>query len=180
MYSDFISLFSEKILEDNRYKVLTMQGPFELRLYQRMTYARVSLTGPYDLIVNKGMEYLKEYLEGNNFKVEKIESTYQYFQIIKENSLDIGIILPASITLKDAPKPINRVIKLGDFSPCRIGALRYGGEVNIDAIKRRGNELKRWLDYKGLKTSGPLKYMSYEKKIYLPFSKTNEVQLDVN
>lgn len=178
MYSSLVSLLNFKTLEQGRYSVLLSQGPFELRFYQRMICAQMSLTGPYDEVFNIGTKYLQEYFDGNNFKVEKIENSGCFFQVKKENSWDLGIILPSSSSINNAPKPINRMIRIIGLPPAKVASLSFKGHQSREIFSRRGEELKRWIDYKGFSIKGPLRIMKVSTSS-LPFLRNYEVQYEI-
>lgn len=178
MYSSIVSLLNFKTLEQSRYSVLLSQGPFELRFYQRMICAQMSLTGPYDEVLKIGTKYLQEYFEGNNFKVEKIENSGCFFQIKKDNAWDLGIILPASSSIHNAPKPINRMIRITGIPSAKVASLSFKGQQSREIFSRREEELKRWIDYKGLNVKGPLRIMKVSTSS-LPFLRNYEVQYEI-
>ncbi len=177
MYSTLSSLLNFKTQEEAPYTVLGMQGPFEIRLYQRFVCARMSLSGPYEEIIRIGNKYLQEYLEGNNFKVEKIDDSGCSFQIMKDKSWELGIILPSSFSIYNTPKPINRMIRISEVAPAKMGSLSFKGQLSRELFIRRGEELKRWLDFKNLHGRGPLRVMKVNSS--LPFIRNYEVQFEL-
>lgn len=178
MYSALSSLLNFKIQEDAQYSVLSSQGPFEIRLYQRFVCARMSLSGPYDEIMKIGSKYIQEYLEGNNFKVEKIDYPGCFFQIMKDKCWELGIILPSNFTIYNAPKPINRMIRITEIPSAKIGCLSFKGHLSHDLFVKRGEELKRWLDFKKNQVKGPLRVMKVSS-FSLPFLRNYEVQFEL-
>lgn len=178
MYSTLSSLLNFKTQEEARYTTLNCQGPFEIRLYQRFVCARMSLSGPYEEIIRIGTRYLQEYLEGNNFKVERIENVGCPFQVMKDKTWELGMILPSSFNLFNAPKPINRMIRISEIAPAKIGSLSFKGHQSRELFLRRGEELKRWLDFKKLQVKGPLRVMKVSSSS-LPFLRNYEVQFEL-
>lgn len=178
MHSTLASLFNFKTQEENRYTVLNGQGPFEIRLQERMLCARMSLSGPYDDIVKIGSKYLQDYLDGNNLRVEKIENPGPSFQVMKDKSWELGIILPSSCTLTNVPKPINYMIRIAEIPAAKTGCLSFKGHQSLDIFIRRGEELKRWLDFTNMQVKGPLRIMKISTSP-LPFLRNYEVQFDL-
>lgn len=178
MYSVLASLLNLKIPVAERYSVLQVQGPFEVRLYQRMVCAKMSLTGPYEDILKIGSRYLSEYFDGNNFKVEKVESTGCLFQVMRENGLELGVILPANVTISNAPQPINRMIRINELPTAKVASLSFRGTQSHELFTRRGEELKRWLDFKGIQVKGPLRVMRVTSST-MPFLRNYEVQFEI-
>lgn len=178
MYQALTSIFNLRVTGESRYSLLTSQGPFEIKLYERMTSASMSLTGPYEEVMSIGTRYIKEYLEGNNLKVERIEGPGCFFQRMKDSIWELGILLPSGLNVHSAPKPINKMIRITELPPGRFGTLKFKGELSPELIVRKGEELKKWLDFKGLKIRGPLRIMKLAA-LSLPFTRNYEVQFEL-
>lgn len=179
MNSMFMSLLNWKAQEEARFTLLHCQGPFEIRQYQRMICAKISVTGSFEEALANGINHLNDYLEGNNFRVDKIINHGPYFQIHKVNHWDIGLILPPEMKIVNAPKPINRMIKIEELLPGRVGVLRFKGHTSRELFHRRGEELKKWLNFKGLNGNGPVRISRHDLTVPLPFFRHNEVHIDV-
>ena len=175
----FGSLLNLRPLDHHRFSVLRNQGPFELRLYQKMVCAKVLMSGSFQEVVKVGMHHLYQYLEGNNFKVSKILHHGPYFQTHRSNAWEIGIILPAELELMTAPKPINRIIRIEEVPVQKVAALRYSGEISSERVIRKGEELKRWLWKNQLAVGGPLRFVRNDLGPSLAFLRQSEVLLDV-
>lgn len=176
MNSMFLSLLNLKAAVDTRFTVLAGQGPFELRYYQRMVCAKVNLPGTYEDAVKNGMQYLLDYIGGNNFKVLQIKNYGHLFHIHKVNSWDVGLILPAEIS---APKPINRLIKIEELPPGKVATLRFNGPLNSEIIERRGEDLRKWLNFRHMNSNGPLTVARHDSLFPFSFLNVNEVQMEV-
>lgn len=178
MHQALTSIFNLRVSGDTRYSLLTSQGPFEIKLYERMTSVGMSLTGPYEEVMSIGNRYIKEYLEGNNLKVERIERPGCFYHLMKDSIWELGVLLPSGFNIQSAPKPINKMIRVTDLPPGRFGTLKFKGELSPDLIVRKGEELKKWLDYKGLSTKGPLRIMKLSA-LSVPFRRNYEVQFEL-
>lgn len=179
MYSSILSLLNLNALEENRYTVLTSQGPFEVRFYPRMTCAKIALPGDFKAVLKEGLFHLEEYLSGNNFKVTKIECNSPYFHSDKVSAIEVGIILPSSMNAMNAPKPINRFVKIEEIPPGRVGVLKFKGSPDETIYQRRSEELKKWLSHKGFFHSGPYRGLRLEFGLDIPFYRQNEVHFDL-
>jgi hypothetical protein len=154
MYSTLVSLLNFKTPATEKYSVVSEQGPFELRLYHRMNCASMSLTGPFNEIFKMGIHYLDEYRNGNNFKFEKIDEVDYFFQMMKENTVEIGFFFPVGMTFTTIPKPINRTIRLKELGPAKFATLRFKGHESNELFIRRAQDLKKWIEYQNLKMPG--------------------------
>ena len=179
MNSMLLSLFNFKSPEEARYTLIMDQGPFEMRMYQRMICAKITLKDSYDKSLIHGIQTLEDYTGGNNFKVDRIINNGTFYHTHKADSWEIGLILPSDLNLAAIPKPINRAIKIEEIFPGKVGVLKFKGEPSEAIIERRGDELKRWLKFKGLKHQGPVRVERHELSFPLSFLKHSEVQLDV-
>ncbi len=176
MSSMLLSFLSLKPMAETRYTVLGEQGPFELRYYPKMVCAKVSVPGTYEEALKLGKKQLMDYISGNNFKVVHIKNYGELFQEHKVNFWDVGLILPADLV---APKPINRLVKIEEVLPGKVATLKFKGPVTPKIIERRGEDLKKWLNFKHLKVNGPLRVTLAESLFPISLFRTNEVQMDV-
>jgi hypothetical protein len=53
--------------EEDRFTRIYNQGPFELRLYQKLLCAKISTNGIHDNALKSGLKELFGYIKGNNF-----------------------------------------------------------------------------------------------------------------
>lgn len=175
----FFSLLNLKTTYDNRFTVLEDHGPFELRFYQRMMCAKVSIPGTYEEALRDGTQYLIDYIQGNNFKVLHIKNHGHLFHVHKPNSWDVGLILPHDLSPNSVPKPINRMVKIEEVLPGKVAVLRFKGNLTPKIIERRAEDLRKWLHFRKLNASGPLRVAHNDSIFPFSFLKTNEVQMDV-
>lgn len=178
MNSLFSSLLHWRATEELRFTRLASHGPYEVRMYQKMWCAKVSIQGEFDDAFNDGCQLLTDYIEGNNFKVARIKQPTSFFQIHKVSMWDIGIILPMSFTANNIPKPINRMVRIEELNPGKVGVLRYRGKTSGDIFHQKGEELTHWLFAKGFRPNGPLK-VSLDHNMPLNYLKNNEIQMEI-
>ncbi len=174
----FSSLLRSKATEDLRFRRLASHGPYEVRLYQKMWSAKVSIQGEFHDAFKDGCRLLIEYIEGNNFKMARIGSVASFFQVNKISTWDIGIILPQTFTALNTPKPINRLVRIEELNPGKVGVLRYRGKISGDIFHRKGDELARWLLSRGSKPIGPLK-VAIDTVMPINYFKYNEIHMEI-
>lgn len=179
MYSEFLSLLNIMTIEDARYSVLSSQGPFEVRLYPRLTCVKVAQSGDYDAARVTAQELLEEYLEGCNFKAERIEKASPLFQVHHEDHFEFGLLLPNNLSETSAPKPLNRFLRVEAIGASRVGVLRFKGEENPDTFKRRADELKKWLSKKGHCFERSFRVTRSDLFIPFPFVRQHEVHISL-
>ena len=180
MISLFDSLLNFRFMEEANNKIIDSQGPFEIRLYMRMAYARVYIPGDFSTALEEGKKCLQDYLDGSNFRVEKVPSTTLYFQTEREKGWDIGVILPAEKITTEFPRPINRQINLDELAPGKVAVLKLSsGQVTEEIFERRTGELFKWIEFKKHKTLAGARLVYNDSLITLPFKRTREVHLDL-
>lgn len=179
MISLFDSLLNFRLLEEGAYSTITSQGPFEVRHYRRVAFARILIEGDFSEALIEGKKHLQDYLEGSNFRVEKVPFTPFYFQKESERGWEIGVILNAEKISTNIPRPINRHIKLDELPPGRVGVLRCKGEVTHDFFIRKTEELRKWIQFKNYRPLTGPRLLYNDSLITLPFHRTKEVHLDL-
>lgn len=179
MNSLITSLVNWKAQDESRFELMMSQGPFEVRLYPRLLCARVSLNGNFEETIKSGMKHISDYLEGTNFKVKKILHAGPCFHMQRAELWDVGMILPSHLDIHSVPKPINRLIRIEEWSPATVGVLRFRGVLGSDVLERKGTELKRWIQKKGFQSFGVPRVFRHDFMIQIPFFRPNEVHLDL-
>jgi hypothetical protein len=179
MNSIFLSLLQWKAQDEARFSTLTELGPFEIRLYQRLFCAKLPVKGPFEEAFHQGVAELNDYIEGCNFKVEKIPNAGPYFHSLSQESWELGVILPSGFLAEDWPLPINRKIRLMEIPPGRVSVLRFKGTISKELILRKQAELQRWLNLKGLRPFGQLRVYRHDLTLPVPFFRHNELHLDI-
>lgn len=172
MDSEFFSILNFNLSDPQVKNMFTRQGPFEVRLNPKMYTVKVSLPDMNDSSLSEGSNTLHDYLNGNNFKVSAIKYG-QRFIVTKSNSIELGYVLFED----NYPKPINRLIKFEEIPLSKIGVLKFKGVLTADRIERRCQELKKWLNFKQLKSSGPSRVFSDD--FIVPALRSNEIHLDL-
>lgn len=173
------SFLGQRSMDSERFRLLLRQGPFELRLYERMICAKIPFEPPFESSSKEAFEHLSRYLQGNNFKTDKILNHGPFFQVHKNNSWEMGIILPKDLDFHHVPKPIHRFIKIEELPPCRVASLKHRGGDSITDILERGETLKRWLTKHELSISSPVRLARYHSSLPWSFFSHQEVLFDV-
>ncbi len=178
MNSLFSSLLRLKTTENLRFRRLTSHGPYEVRLYQKMWSAKVSIRGEFQDAFKDGCRLLTEYIEGNNFKMSRIGNVTSFFLVNKISSWDVGIILPITFTAVNTPKPINRMVRIEELNSGKVGVLRYRGKTSGEIFHQKCDELTHWLSSRGSRPNGPLK-VTLDTLMPLNYLKQNEIHMEI-
>lgn len=175
------SLLNLKGLEETRYTLLGSQGPYELRLYQRTTLAKVSVPGIYSIqdAFSEGKRLLEEYLQGSNLRLEKVPHGQIYYQSSRQNDWDIGVMLNFLRVTSEIPRPVNRLVRLEEMPPCKMAVLRCNNISTSDVYYQREEELRRWISLKCYQEKGEARLIHLNSGLPLPFLKDKEISIHV-
>jgi hypothetical protein len=174
------SLLNLKGLEESRYTLLGSQGPFEIRLYQRMAVAKVMVQGDFNQAFQQGKKHLLDYLQGSNLRLEKIETSSLFFQTERQNAWEVGVILNSIRVNSEIPKPINRLVRLEEISPGKVATLKCNGVTSQEIFSERKNQLMKWLNLKSYSVNGPARIFHHSSSMPIPFLRDKEVMIDIN
>lgn len=176
MISLLSSLISLKLPEEERYSVIDSQGPFEIRFYRRLACAKVFVPGDLSFAYSQGRKHLEDYLGGSNFRVEKITATPFYFLQKCFNGWEAGVVLN---TFEDVPRPINRLVKLTEFFPGKVGVLKFNGDISEEFVEKRKTDLVKWLNFRNYKSISDIRLFYKDSLVTFPFERTKEVHINL-
>ena len=177
-----------------KYKLLQKQGNFELREYEPYIVAQVKVPGNFNNSVYAGFGILADYIFGNNIsrskiamtapvaqelKSEKIAMTAPVAQELAGDEFKITFALPADLTLENAPKPVNKDIKLIALPQRRVAVIRFSGYANEGNSKKRIAELQKILESKQLRPKGNFIVGQYNMPLTPGWFRRNEIMIEV-
>lgn len=162
------------------FRTLSKHGEFEIRFYERMLSARISISGSFHEMRRNGIRELKNYLSGHNFKALEISKYGPFYQEYKSNAWEVGVILPPEFDMENVPKPIGHIIQLKETLPKRCGVLKIRGSITPELIFDKAALLKRWIWRNRLKIAGPLNVLEHDTSQGISFFKHSEVIFDVD
>ncbi|HXH32640.1 MAG TPA: heme-binding protein [Bacteriovoracaceae bacterium] len=181
MFNSFRLPFSGfKKRRPQKYKVLLQQGPVEIRMYPKTLKAKLSVTGNLEEAFTTGFKTLKEYLNGNNFKVKKMPITGPVLQIPRADGWELDIFLPANMDPSSAPKPINRFIKFEAIPQRKVAVMSHYGTLSQKQFEKISGELQEWLHAHNFMTGSVARVARFTKLLNLPIFFKQEIQIDVN
>lgn len=173
----FVNLLNPPSLDESSYSILGIQGAFELRLYPRKAYASISLEGSFSKALSEGKKILLDYAEGTNFKAEKIIFSQSFIFTKSPANWEIGFFLQTE--MNKTPMPINRLIKLSEMSPGKVGVIKFTGMASEDFINMKEKELNNWLARNNHMSRGPCRYVFDESQLNLPYRRNKEIHINV-
>ena len=192
------SVFGINSVEEAGYDVLRVEDKFELRLYQPMVVAETYVEGDFDAAGDLAFQQLFGYISRENKSTSKIAMTAPVMadQAGSEPGKNIDMatslleeregqgwrymfVLPAEYSLKTAPAPLDKNVKLSSIPQKIVAVLRFSGLRDEQVIIQKTLQLEQWIVANGLTpTSGP-RWAGFNPPWTLPFLRRNEVMIDV-
>lgn len=172
--------FGIRLADEPKYQVVDMDDDKEIRAYDRMTLASVTISGDYEQAMVEGYHRLLQYLFGENATALEMPMTTPIFEEQNQNSWTISFILPAHITQTTAPTPLDHSISISERPAHRAAVIWYTGGNDLDRIYEKSKELYDWLNtLRDYNTVGDAKIAQYDGPATLSFFRRNELQVEV-
>jgi hypothetical protein len=164
----------------------------EIRRYDPMIIAEVSVSGPRDKAINNGFRLLADYIFGKNVPAQKIGMTAPVLQsgetigmtapvLQQESGGDqnwrVQFVMPETYTMETLPKPIDAAITLKEIPATRAAVIRFSGFATNPILQEKTDELTRWVKAQGLTPAASPSMAFYNPPWTLPFLRRNEIIL---
>jgi hypothetical protein len=166
--------------DEPAYSVELKDGDFEIRRYEPMLAAEVTVGGERSAAISQGFRLLADFIFGNNTSKTKIEMTAPVTQQPSEkiamtvpvtqqasgSEWKVRFIMPAQYTAETLPVPNNKAIRFTGWS----------SEANLSEHRAL---LQTWVKSKGLPAAGPPVAAFYNPPWSLPFLRRNEYLIEL-
>lgn len=174
--------------EEPSYEILVQDDRFEIRQYETMIVAEVSLEGDAKEVSKPGFKLLVDYVFGDNTPQQasstkdsqKIKMTVP---VTREQTADdawrIAFFMPSKWNLNTLPQPNNDAVVLRELPPRTMAAIRFSGRWKEQRYVEKRSELESWLAAKGYSLAGRAQYAAYNPPWSLPAFRRNEVIIPV-
>ncbi len=187
-------LLGIRLGEEPIYDLLKSDGDFEVRKYDSLTLASITLNQEYDLAMEEGLRRLSGYIYGQNSSQQEMktwdarsqerEELSMIYPVLRERSeagWTISFVLPRHLTLTTAPRPEDTAIYLHRESPRFMATLRYGGHNDLDKFESKTRELQDWLSQnREFRVVSSFRCAEYDGPLTIPFLRRNEVLVRVD
>lgn len=178
-----------KKYETPNWKVVTTQGPIEIRTYESYLSAEVDVEGTREDAANKGFMILANYIFGGNEEGSKIAMTtpVSLFNPTVRNlvsndsgSWTIQFMMPSQFDLDRLPKTSDMRIRFR-HEPSRTWAvIRFSGLSTNQSISKNQAELEAYLQREKKSYLPEPRIMIYDNPYStLPWNRRNEVALEI-
>jgi hypothetical protein len=137
------------------YKVVKSDGAFEVRDYDTLQLAKVTLpaSDPKSETMDGAFMKLFRFIDGANATGEKIAMTTPVLMQRGEKQSSMSFVMPRAVAARGAPQPKGEV-SLDKMEPVRVIAVRFSGRSNPETEKQKLVELEAWAKSQNLATQG--------------------------
>ncbi|MGE3975463.1 MAG: heme-binding protein [Bdellovibrionales bacterium] len=192
-------VFGIHFTEKPKYKLLKHEGDFELREYEPMIVAKVTVQGSYEEARAEAFKKLANYIFGENREHKVMPMTapvlqegadvemaihamepnvLQEFPFAGNKSLTMSFVLPSDISAKIAPLPTDSGIHIEAIPSQTWAVVTYSGENTPQDMRINYLKLQVWLELRGQKNESPTMRMAeYDGPNTISFLRKNEVQI---
>ena len=87
--------------------------------------------------------------------------------------------MPKRFQISSLPQPNDTRIRLRVAPSVRVAVIRFSGLAEPETVKAKADELKAWLEARGLHTAGAASLAQYDPPWTLWFLRRNEVSIPV-
>lgn len=171
---------SRAATETAPFKVLQQEKDFELREYETLHLAKVSLPSTDKRSKNMDGSFMKlfRFIDGGNERGEKIAMTTPVIVQRGEKESSMSFVMPKASVAKGLPVPKGEV-KLDQIQAVKVIAIRFSGVSKEAKEVEKLNALKAWAKTKSIDTEGEPFFAYYDPPWTLGFMRRNEVLLRV-
>jgi hypothetical protein len=113
-------------------------------------------------------------------KGEKIEMTAPVVSMNTEKGQFMAFIMPERFDINSIPKPSSSRVKIELVEPRKLATIRFSGYVTQENYKKNLELLSKTLENRGISTMGEPLLMQYNDPWTPPFSRRNEIAIQVN
>jgi hypothetical protein len=162
------------------YKTIKTEGDFELRAYETLHLAKVTLPTSDKRSKNMDGSFMKlfRFIDGQNEREEKISMTTPVIVERGDKESSMSFVMPETTVAKGLPTPKGEV-KLAQMPSVKIAVLRFAGISNSQKEAEKLVALQAWMTKEKLTPEMAPLFAFYDPPWTLGFMRRNEVLLRV-
>lgn len=169
----FLVTNSRAATETAPYTVVEAEDAFEIRDYEALHLAKVSMPGDS---MNGGFMKLFRFIDGANERSEKIAMTTPVIVQRSAGGSSMSFVMPKASVAQGLPAPKGEV-KLDQLAAVRVAAVRFSGRSSESKEQEQLARLRTWAQAKGLELEGEPLLAYYDPPWTPGFLRRNEVLL---
>jgi SOUL heme-binding protein len=182
-------------VEEPEWTLVHQDGAFEVRDYAAVVVAETKVEGERNQAINAGFRRLARYIFGGNAPNReiamtapvmqgrdagrKIAMTAPVSQAPGSGGWTVAFIMPRGSRLDDMPTPLDGLVILRAQPQRRVAALRFSGLATQASLDRHAAKLRETLAARGETALGPVTYAFYDPPWTPPWTRRNEVMIEV-
>jgi len=194
-------------IEEPKYQVTQVDGPFEVRTYAQILIAETFVDGDMDEASGKGFRLIADYIFGNNQSPNSnasskiamtapvsmepvptkitmtapvtIEPQSMTTSVQAAKRWRIHFVMPSQYTLANIPKPKNEAVTLKEVPSKHFVVHSYTGFNTLSRVQSKTDEAMEWASSKSLKVIGTPQLSRYDPPWTLPMFRRNEIMLEI-
>ena len=116
----------------------------------------------------------------NSTMGEKIEMTAPVVTMNTEKGQFMAFIMPERFGIQSIPKPSSSRVKIQLIEPRKLATIRFSGYMTEENYEKNLELLSKTLEVRGISTEGEPLLMQYNDPWTPPFSRRNEIAVQVN
>lgn len=183
-------------IEQPSYKVLSSDGPIEIRQYKDMAAAEVTVAGDRSAATRKAFRILFRYISGDNQGSNKIEMTAPIRQQAEPAEIAmtapvtqqqagngewrVAFYLPSEYTVRTAPRPDDDRIRIVNVKGKKVAAIRFSGMWTDRNFNRHLQTLEEYLSKNGFEAADAPVFAYFNAPFTLPPFRRNGVQIPLS
>jgi hypothetical protein len=168
--------------EQPRHRVVQREGAAELRQYEPMLLAEVSVPGERNAAAGDGFGLLARSIFGGSQLRESIAMTAPVIQAPAaatpaEGAVPrwtVAFMLPSSYTLDTVPRPLDERVQFRFVPGEHRAALRFSGFSTAANLEQHREQLLAFVHQRGLVMLGEPAMAFYDDPFTLPWNRRNE------
>ncbi|RAP32129.1 hypothetical protein DID75_05325 [Candidatus Marinamargulisbacteria bacterium SCGC AG-410-N11] len=180
LFSTLLFLTNSITAKERQYKLLQKENNIEIRYYNKVMSAQVTITGNRKTAASSAFRVLFKFIDGNNNKNQKIPMTSPVSQISSSKiTWDITFFMPASMIKGETPTPLDSRIKIIELNQIKLAAIRFSGRASTSNLENHTSILRDYLIQNKLQFINKPHYAFYNAPFVPWFLRRNEVLFEL-
>ena len=163
-------------IEQASYTVITKEGPFEIRRYEKLI---VAISAETDLRGYSGFNEAFNYISGANSQRKKITMTSPVINDLSKEHFTTAFVMPKEYQIEDLPTPASQSLNIKEISERIVAAITFSGNISATKIEEKKIELLKWLSLKGYEEINSLELARYNPPFIPGFMKRNDLIIEI-
>ncbi|NTS76183.1 heme-binding protein [Catenovulum sp. SM1970] len=183
-------------IEQPTYQVIRTNDNIQIRFYDPMIIAQVTVQGPRDQAISRGFRLLADFIFGNNTQStdiamtapvqqqqqqgQKIAMTAPVQQSKQGNEWQVSFVMPKAYNMASIPKPVDNRVELITVAEQYYAVIEFSGRSSADNLARHQTLLDTYMQEHNLIAKGEVKYAFYNPPWTPPFVRRNEIMYPIS